>query len=204
MTDQSWDWEEQLEDVASDRTRNDRFSSLLVVIVVLLFLGLGLVNRQRIDTQLWHYNSRISGIEATYPAGWLVDETGDYVVRMRDPRARPFKTQYQIKVVPAGGQTSIRNVLDGLTLQRSSDLAAFRVLSVEDISIGATTLTRLNFAFVDADPNPFIQRLPVVVKGMDILIRDGERVIVVTFMSDENTFDQNQPDFDRFLQSLRY
>ena len=108
------------------------------------------------------------------------------------------------RVVPAGGQTSIRNVLDGLTLQRSSDLAAFRVLSVEDVSIGATTLTRLNFAFVDADPNPFIQRLPVVVKGMDILIRDGDRIIVVTFMAEESTFDQNQIDFDRFLQSLRY
>jgi hypothetical protein len=204
MSEQSWDWEEQLEDVAADQTRNDRFSSLLVIILVVLFLSLGLVNRQRIDAQLWDFNSRISGIEATYPAGWLVDESGDYVVRIRDPRARPFKTQYQIMVVPAGGQTSIRNVLDGLTLQRSSDLAAFRVLSVEDISIGTTTLTRLNFAFVDADPNPFIQRLPVVVNGMDVLIRDGDRVIVVTFMSEESTFDQNQPDFDRFLQSLRY
>jgi hypothetical protein len=204
MTEQPLDWEDQLQDVAADQTRNDRFSSLLVIIVVLLFLSLGLVNRQRIDAQLWNYNSRISGIEATYPAGWLVDESGDYVVRMRDPRARPFKTQYQVKVVPAGGQTSIRNVLDGLTLQRSSDLAAFRVLSVEDISIGTTTLTRLNFAFVDADPNPFIQRLPVVVKGIDVLVRDGDRVIVVTFMSEEDTFDQNQPDFDRFLQSLRY
>lgn len=204
MADQTLDWEDQLEDVASEQTRNDRFSSLLVIIVTLILLGLGLVNSQRITNNLWAYNSRVAGIEATYPAGWLIDESGEYVVRMRNPRARPFKTQYQIRIVPAGGQTSIRNVLDGLTLQRSSDLAAFRVLSVEDVSVGATTLTRLTFAFVDADPNPFIQRLPVVVKGMDILIRDGERVIVVTFMAEEDTFDQDQPDFDRFLQSLRY
>ena len=96
------------------------------------------------------------------------------------------------------------NVLDGLSLQRSSDLPAYRVLSIENTSVGGTQFTRLNFAFVDSDANPFVQRIPVVVRGMDILIRDGDRVIVATYMAEEAVFDENLPSFQRFLNSLRY
>ena len=204
MTDITWDWDEQLEDVQSGLTRNDRLSAILVVLLTLAAVALGIVLRQRASGQEWTYISRAAGIEATYPAGWLTDEGEDYVVRMRDPKARPFKTQYQIATVPAGGETSIRNVLDGLTIQRSTDLAAYRVLSVQDITVGEMTFTRMNFSFVDADPNPFIQRLPTVVLGTDIFIRDGDRVVVVTYMADEDTFDEGYDSFERFLNTLRY
>jgi len=66
------------------------------------------------------------------------------------------------------------------------------------------TFTRMNFSFVDADPNPFIQRLPTVVLGTDIFIRDGDRVVVVTYMADEDTFDEGYDSFERFLNTLRY
>lgn len=204
MSNATWDWDEPLEESGSDLTRNDRISAILVVVVVLAGLALGLLIRQQNAGQTWVYTSREAGLEAAYPAGWLVDERGNYVMRVRDPKGRPFKTQYQIAVVPAGGQTSIRNVLDGLTIQRSSDLAAYRVLNVQNVTVSGATLTEMNFAFVDADPNPFIQRLPVVVLGKDIVIRDGDRAIVVTYMADETQYDANYPAFERFLASLRY
>lgn len=188
----------------SDLTRNDRFAEVLVAILAVAALILGLSLRQQNMSQTWRYENREVGIEALYPAGWLVDEGGDYVVRIRDPYARPFKTQYQIRIVPAGGQTSIRNVLDSLTLQRSTDLAAYRVFSVDEVPVGGAMLTQMNFAFVDADPNPFIQRLPVVVRGMDVVIRDGDRAIVVTYMAADDAFEENRVAFERFLASLRY
>jgi hypothetical protein len=204
MTEAAWDWDEQLEESASDLTRNDRFSAVLVLVLAALALALGLLLRERADVQTWTYSSRAAGLEAQYPAGWLVDEGGSYVMRVRDPVARPYKTQYQIAIVPAGGQTSIRNVLDSLTLQRSTDLAAYRVLSVQETGSGNERLTEMNFAFVDADPNPFIQRLPVVVLGTDIVTRDGDRAIVVTYMAAEDSYEANYPGFERFLASLRY
>lgn len=185
-------------------TRNDRFSSVFVVLVVAGALILGLVLRGRASGQTWDFNSREAGIEVTYPAGWLTDESNSYVVRIRDPRARPFKTLYMITTVPAGGQTSIRNVLDGLTVQRSSDLPAYRVLNVQDTLVGTVRATEMSFAYVDADPNPFSQRLPVVVQGLDVLIRDQDRVIVLTFMASADDYDSELPGFQRFLQSLQY
>ncbi|MCC6904475.1 MAG: hypothetical protein IT326_01450 [Anaerolineae bacterium] len=165
---------------------------------------LGLILQQTSVTQTWRYISRTAGLEANYPAGWLVDETGPYVARLRSPGNRPFKTQYLITTVPAGGQTSVRNVLDSLTLQRSVSLSAYRVLSVEEVSTGGSTFTRMKFAFVDADPNPFIQRLPVVVLGMDVVIIDGNRAIILTYMADQDTYDSGLAAFERFLGSLTY
>lgn len=204
MSDVAWDWEDQLEEVQTGGTRNDRVSALLVVLLTLLAVGVGIALRQRASGQEWTYVSRAAGIEATYPAGWLVDEGGDYIVRMRDPKGRPFKTQYRITTVPAGGQTSIRNVLDGLTIQRSTDLAAYRVVSVQEQAIGGQEFTIMNFTFVDADPNPFVQRLPTVVLGMDVVIRDADRAIVVTYMADEASFDTHHDEFERLLAALRY
>ncbi|MGF1504737.1 MAG: hypothetical protein ACFB51_06305 [Anaerolineae bacterium] len=165
---------------------------------------MGLLLRQGTYNQTWSYASREAGIEAEYPSTWLVDEEGPYVARIRDPKARPFKTQYIVQVAPAGWQTSVRIVLDNLTLRRSTDLAGYRVLNVEAINVGGATLTEMRFAFVDSDPNPFIQRLPVVVLGRDVVILDGDRAFIVTFMAQENKFDEELGDFQQFLSSLRY
>lgn len=185
-------------------TRNDRFGVIAVFLATVGAVLLGLALREGTLNQQWQYNSRVAGIEASYPSGWLVDEGGDYVARISDPKARPFKTQYIINVVPAGGEASVRNVLDNLTLQRSADLAAYRVLSVEDVTVGGVPRTEMRFAFVDSDPNPFIQRLPVVVLGLDVIILDDDRAIVVTFMAEETEFPRILDDFERFLASMRY
>lgn len=202
-TDHVHTWEDQLEEAASDLTKNDRFSAVLVVIVFAAAIGLGLLLRQQSMGETWPYISQEAGIEGTYPAGWLTDEEGSYVVRIRDPKARPYKTQYQITVVPAGGQTSIRNVLDNLTLQRSVSLPAYRVLSVEEGG-GAEAVTQMEFVFVQTDPNPFIERLPVVVRGLDRVVLDGNRAVIVTYMAEEASYFANLAGFERFVASLRY
>lgn len=185
-------------------TRNDRLSIFLVFFLAAVAVAAGVFIRQQTSNQTWFYESRTSGISANYPAGWLVDERGDYVARIRDPRSRPFKTQFTIAVAPASGQATIRNVLDSLNIQRSADLAAYRVLRIEKVSSSRSAYTQMSFAYVDADPNPFIQRLPVVVLGLDFVIQDGNRAIIVTYMADQNTFDSERPTFNRFFASIRY
>lgn len=203
MTDLASAWDEQ-SDSPSDFTKNDRFSEVLVAAVAALSVALGLLLHQRTLVQSWPYSNTQAGIEASYPAGWLTDERGDYVVRITNPRARPFKTRYVVSTRPAGGETSIRNVLDSLNLQRSIDLAAYRVLSVEDLDSGGQTYTRMSFAFVETDPNPFIERLPVVVLGTDMVFFDGNRAIIATFMADRESYEAELEGFVRFVASLQY
>lgn len=185
-------------------TRNDRLANILVFMIAVSALIAGLLAKQQYLNQQWYYTSRQFGVEAAYPAGWLTNEDSGFVVQISDPRARPFKTEFRITVVPAGGATSIRNVLDTLTLQRASDLPAYSVLDIEELEQNGMEFTQMNFVFVDADPNPYIQSLPKVVIGRDIVIRDGERAIIITFMAHEAAFDAELPRFERFLSSVRY
>jgi len=192
-------------EIGPDVTRNDRFNAVLVPLIFVIALVVGLYMRQSTSSGVWPYVSQEAGIEASYPAGWLFDETSnDYVVRLSDPASRPFKTQFIIRVVPASQFTSVRNVLDELTIQRSVELSAYRVLNVENVVVNDVEATQMNFVFVNADPDPFSQRVPAVVLGTDIVIIDEGRAITVTFMSSEETYQENLSDFQRFLSSLRY
>lgn len=185
-------------------TKNDRFSAVLVVLVTVSALSLGLLLRQRSISDTWRYTNAQAGIEVAYPAGWMTDEQGNYLVRLIDPRARPYKTQYVIRVVPVAGQTSIRNILDNLTLQRSVELSAYRVFEVAEANAGGRYVTRMQFAFVQTDANPFIERLPVVVQGEDVVILDADRAIIVTLMADRESYAENVESFEEFVGSLRY
>lgn len=221
MADATTDWDEanipadttqpikkQVEDDSPafepDVTRSDRFNSVLVVIAFGLAALAGLFLLGSDSSSLWSYSSREAGIDAVYPAGWLSDEEGDYIVRLRDPASRPFKTQYIIRVIPASQTTSVRNILDELTIQRSVDLSAYRVLNVESVTLNGIEQTQMNFVFVDADPDPFSQRVPTIVQGTDVVIIDEGRALVVTYMANDTDYAQGLGTFQTFLGSLRY
>ena len=68
--------------------------------VTLVAMSLGLIILQSSQSDTWLYENRESGIDGRYPARWLVDETGDYIVQIRGFRARPFKTEYVLRVGP--------------------------------------------------------------------------------------------------------
>jgi hypothetical protein len=175
-----------------------------VILIAFSAMALGLLLRQRTASETWRYSNPQAGIEAAYPAGWLTDQEGTYIVRIADPRARPYKTQYVIQIVPVAGQTSVRNILDNLTLQRSVELSAYRVFEVMEANAGGRTVTRMEFAFVQTDANPFVERLPVVVQGLDVVILDADRAIILTLMADRESYAENVELFEEFVGSLRY
>ena len=187
-----------------DTTRNDRFAGLLAIVISLAAIGLGIVILERSKSETWIYENREAGIDGRYPAQWLVNEQGDYIVQIRDPRATPFKTQYILRALPLSQDDTIRNVLDNLTLQRSTSLSGYRVLDIEERNQGNRQITEMSFVFVDTDPNPYIERLPIIVLGLDRVIQDGDRAIVVTFMSAKESFNANLPDFEQFMATLEF
>jgi hypothetical protein len=194
----------QAQPSATDVTKNDRFAAVLVIAAVVMMVLCGLVIKGQSASDTWTFTNKEAGIDASYPAGWLVDQGPLYVARIRNPKARPYKTQFMLTVVPAGGETSVRNVLDSLTLQRSVDLPAYRVLDVEQFESGGAPVTQMNFVYVETDPNPFIERLPVVVRGVDRVVLDGNRAIIISYMAEQSVFESGLPAFERFIASLRY
>jgi hypothetical protein len=95
-------------------------------------------------------------------------------------------------------------ILDALALERAGQVAAYKALKTEQVVVGGETVTRRTFTYVHVDSNPYVDRLPVVVRGVDLALRDGDRVIVVTFLAGVDDFDGHYRYFRAFLESLRF
>ncbi|MBZ0302857.1 MAG: hypothetical protein K8J31_24140, partial [Anaerolineae bacterium] len=162
--------------------------------------------RESILTATTRYTNPQAGISADYPQNWLLDEQSDsYIFRVSDVSAQGFNTTLQVETRPISSQATARNIFDALTLERAQTQAAYIVISEEPFVLPDDTLTSaMSYTFVTTETNPFLQSIPVVVEGIDILIVERGQAIIVSFLSQADTFDQNQVILDRFLRSLEF
>lgn len=183
-------------------SRNQRWSNLLTLGFIVLGLAVGVYLR---DSTLYATTIFINnevGIRAEYPAGWLIDFDGDYVFRVRDMSRVGFKTTIEVSVRPFSADMDARNVFDSLSFERSQrstyseiDRRAF-VMPDDEVA----NLSEYSYVFTESDP--FLAPLPVVVLGQDILVIRRGQAILITFVTDADTFEQDYPIFERFLASL--
>jgi len=184
-------------------TQRQRWSHLLTILlgIVSIVVGIGLRDRALNATQ--RYVDSQAGIEAEYPLGWLLDTGADYIFRVRDMAAAGFKTTIQVSVQPVSTEMTENDVLTSISLRRSQVLTAYNpvapesfVMPNEEIAVAA------RHAFVATDLNPFLESVPVVVLGIDILTIKGGQVLVVTFRASAELYDEFFPIFERFLGDL--
>jgi hypothetical protein len=192
--------------VQDELTQRQRWSHYFAVIfgVISFVIGVNLRDSALNTTTL--YTNSQAGITAEYPQNWLIDESSpQYVFRVRDPSQTGFKTTYQVAVSPVSASTSARNILDALSMNRAPTLDGYRILSREPFVLpDESDATAMFYTFVATETNPFLESIPVVVEGLDILtIRRGQ-AIVITFLSDAGSYDQNYAMFEQFLRNLRF
>jgi len=189
-----------------DITQRQRWSHYFVFIYALIAVFIGFNLRSTtLDATTPYVNNQV-GIRALYPQHWLIDTSGNYVFRVRDLSQSGFKTTLQVAVQPVTISTTGRNLLDTLTLNRSQTYSGYKVLSQQDnykLPDGQNA-TAMYYVYVVGDDNPFLKTVPSVVQGLDILsIRRGQ-AIIITYLSDAQTFDDNLPTFERFLDDLQF
>ena len=186
-------------------TQRQRWSHYFVFIyaVIAVFIGINL-RATTLDATVLYTNSQV-GIRAFYPQRWLIDTAGDYVFRVRDITQIGFKTTMQLDVQPVTASTSARNLLDTLTLSRANTLSGYSVQTTTPYTLpDGTEASAMRYVYVSTADNPFLDTIPTVVEGLDILaIRRGQ-AIIVTFLSDSQTFDEHLPTFERFLDDLEF
>lgn len=182
-----------------------RWSDYIALFLGLFSLFIGMNLRDGALNATVVYSNNQAGIRAEYPENWLIDEQGNYIFRVRDVTQVGFKTTIQVAARPVSAITSTRNLIDALTLSRSQTLSSYTVFAIEPYvlpdEIEATAVT---YTFVAAESDPFLQSIPVVVEGLDILTISRGQAIIITFLSDARTYDQNYPRFQQFLSSLEF
>lgn len=188
-----------------DLTLRQRWSTVFTILVsvALLLFGLNLRNRILVATSV--FESTQAGIRAEYPQNWLIDTQGDYVFRVRDMARSGFKTTIQVSVLPIGPDAEERNVAERLALSRLSVLTAYEQLAVDPYILpDGSSAQAVSHTFVNRNTSPFLQGVPSVVRGLDILALRGGQAIVITFRADAAIYEQEFQRFDVFLRRLEF
>lgn len=189
----------------AENTPNQRWGTIIALgfCLVGLLIGIALRNNYLFATQV--YSNSTEGIFAEYPTGWLIDESGDEVFTVQDIARPGFKTTIGITIYPFTEDMTPRNVLDNLSFERSQVLSSYNVLRVEQTPLpNEETAILSEYTYVFTDPNPFLEAIPIVVIGQDILIQRRNQILLITFQADASTFDSDVEVFNRFLNTLDY
>jgi hypothetical protein len=191
---------------SSELTFRQRWSHYLVLLFGLMAFFIGVNLRDSILNATSSYSNPQAGIQAKYPLNWLIDQNGDYVFRVRDMAQIGFKTTIQVAARAVGEATSTRSILDALNLNRAQLLASYKALPVDNTFAlpNEEQVTAMSYTYAAVDNDPFLQSIPVVVRGIDVLTIKRGQAIIITFLSDASTYDENYPVFERFLASLEF
>lgn len=195
----------EITNYSTEPTFRQRWNHYLVLIFGLagFLIGISLRDSTLNATQL--YTNPQAGIQAEYPQNWLIDQDGDYVFRVRNTAQAGFKTTIQVAVKPVGGAASTRSILDALNLNRSQILASYRELSVEPFPLpNEIEATAMNYTYANIENDPFLQTIPIVVHGLDVLTIKRGQAIIITFLSDARSYEENYAYFQTFLQNLEF
>lgn len=186
-------------------TFKQRWGNLLVIALMLIMVIGGYFFRERLTNRTTQYLDATTGILINYPLSWLRDTGGnDYIFRVRDMQYIGFKTTIQIAVVPIGQQTTERNVADRLAFERSSTLIDYRQLSVEPFTFRDSLADLVTYTFVSREFSPFLESIPLVVIGTDIIFLNEGQAIILSFRADSTNYDDQYPIFTRFLNALEF
>jgi hypothetical protein len=190
--------------LAAEITPAQRWGTYLCILLTVGMLAVGFNLRSSIVDATRRFESPEVGISVRYPASWLIDQSSpQYVVRLQDPVAIPYKTSITIRILPRGETPSAEEVLRDLSLRRSRQVAPYRSLGIEPIRLGSGLEGRQQtYAFAEVEKNPFLQSEPIIVRAVDVVFLRGSQALVITFETDAQSYESNRRYFEAFLATL--
>lgn len=187
-------------------TTSQRWSQYLTIVWGVVAVLIVLNVRNGVLTATSRYVNNEVGIVAAYPAAWLVDEgAAEYVFRVRDMQRVGYKTAFQVSLRPVSGATSPRTIVDTLAMQRAQTLAAYTILATEPFPLAqAPDAQQITYTYVETTVNPFLERVPTVVVGVDIVAISRGQAVVITLLSDADDLAINRERFLEFVDQLEF
>jgi len=192
--------------------RRDRSVSWVVVGITLIALILGWFVKTAAEGRTVLYEA--DGLNVRYPADWVrAGVQSPALLQVEDRWAVPYRTTLRLERrpvpagVPAGGPAGLEKILptiqNSLALERGRGWTAYRVLRSDgNVEVSGTTGMHITFAYVETNPNPFLETVPVVMYGEDYLFPVGDQVYVATLTAAEANYAQAQKALSAFLRSL--
>lgn len=179
---------------------------LPVWIALVVMLGLGVLFIRQVEARADTWADEQGSLRLSHPAGWLPVPGSTALLDLQNPLSGgPLPVRLTVSRSARQGERSLAEVVNEVVLARSQDRALYRVLSLNAARIGDKEARAIEYAHV-ADPHEAVltaQRLPVVVRGIEIVVVEGTAIYSIDFSAPVSTFARQRRALDRIMRESR-
>jgi hypothetical protein len=190
------------------RTERVNAGEWLVWLTLFIMLGAGLVLRGQVENRTVSFNQ--DGVSLAYPANWtlLSDEDDFQVFHVIDPASSiQFPTSVRVRRIPFGelgrAASSLGDVALSWSTRQGQTILVYSVLQIVQAEVRGRPAIAIDYAYV---PEPAMGAaagsIPSVVRARDLLVQQGDTIIVVTFEAGADFFQQELTHWDTILASF--
>jgi hypothetical protein len=189
-------------EIQTQLQRQDRWVSWAVAGLFVIALLLGWAVKAAAEARA--VSTEVDGVRLRYPAGWVRVSADPPVLLQVEDWVGPARATLIVQRRPLPpGDKPLAAIQQTLALERARTWTAYRVLDIiSSALIEGRPGMRATFAYVETNPNPFLQTMPVVMHGEDDIVPVGNEAYIVTLTAPEEKFVSAQAHLRTLLLSL--
>jgi hypothetical protein len=180
---------------------------LLVIVLVIVALLLGWALKAWVVGKTVTFTSDDGSVSLRYPARWLGQVDKETLLTVSDVRQEgAFKPTFSLSMREMNPDFPVtqNDLLVTLSVAKAGELTAYRVLSVDQATVGGQTASTMTYAYVAEPAGAPQSGLPVVVQAVDCVVtREGE-AYVFTFATLAERFERDEVIFRSILGSVDF
>jgi len=168
--------------------QRDRLVEWIVVAITVAALLVGWGIQAAVEGRT--ATAEVEGLQLRYPAGWIKTNAEPPILLQAEEWLGPARSTVivQRRPLPAA-PNPLRAVQQTIALERARTWTAYRTLETDEAAtVAGRPAFRVAFAYVETNPNPYLETVPVVMYGEDYLIQVGNDVYVVTLTAAEDYY----------------
>lgn len=188
--------------VGSRWTRLD----LPVWVTFAILLGIGTALTGAVEARTTTQADPQGPLRVAYPRGWIPTPGSPYLLDVQHPQSgAAVPMRLIVTREPVTGARSLSQVASETVLARTQQLAMYRVLAQREVRLGGRDALAIDYAFV-ADPHETVltaQRLPVAVRGTEVIAIAGAVAYSIDVRAAATIFDRERSTIDRILRGIQ-
>lgn len=177
---------------------------VILLVAIALIAGWGL--KASAENAVERYSA--NGITLSYPAHWMPSRPSDGSLRFRDTQAGGVPATITVRPASAcsaeAAAATVAAEAEGLILTHGSNLTAYSTLSTASAAFRGQPARRVSYAYVQDNANAFLQSLPVVMLGEDLVTYQQGQVYVISLRATQGEFAAAQGKFEALLGSIAF
>jgi hypothetical protein len=185
--------------------RSFRYDAPIIGLAILILIA-GWVMKTTVEGDRTAFHDPDAGFSLEYPSTWTPSDRKGFVFSIHKLRAEGRIKPglwIEVKEPPSQPDPQIQALVTPLTVDRGRQLFGYRVLSVTETQLDGESAMQIEYAYVDLPPGSATQSsLPVVVRAVDTLILDHDKITIITHAAPEDSFTDYKLIFEGMLNSL--